>query len=51
MAATPTLAFEPDARRVGLYREFRQIHTELWPLVSAWNRRLTAFAERPQDEA
>ena len=48
MAATPTLAFEPDPRRVELYREFRQIHTDLWPLVGQWNRRLTAFAERSQ---
>jgi sugar (pentulose or hexulose) kinase len=48
MAATPTLAFEPDPRRVELYREFRGIHADLWPIVRSWNDRLTAFAEKSQ---
>ena len=48
MAAAPTPAFDPDPARVALYREFREIHTALWPLVAAWNRRLTQFAERAQ---
>ena len=37
--------FEPDARRVETYRALRQLQTELWPLVSQWNRRLAAFAD------
>jgi sugar (pentulose or hexulose) kinase len=45
--ASPTIrTFEPDARRVEVYRELRQIQAELWPLVSAWNQRLVEFAER-----
>jgi hypothetical protein len=38
--------FEPDAERVTLYRELRALQTELWPLVSDWNRRLVEFARR-----
>ena len=45
--ASPTIrTFEPDARRVEVYRELREIQAELWPLVSAWNQRLVEFAER-----
>ena len=46
MASATIRTFEPDARRVEVYRELRQIQAELWPLVSAWNRRLVEFAER-----
>jgi sugar (pentulose or hexulose) kinase len=48
MAAPPDATFAPDPRRVSLYRELRSIQADLWPLVSAWNLRLNAFAERAQ---
>jgi sugar (pentulose or hexulose) kinase len=49
MAAAPEASFEPNPRRVALYRELRLIQADLWPLVSAWNGRLNAFAERAQE--
>jgi xylulokinase len=46
MAGEIVTRFEPDAPRVALYRELRALQTELWPLVSDWNRRLVEFARR-----
>jgi sugar (pentulose or hexulose) kinase len=46
MAGRILSRFEPDPRRVPLYRESREIQTELWPLVATWNRRLTEFSRR-----
>jgi sugar (pentulose or hexulose) kinase len=46
MAGEILSRFEPAPRQVSLYRELRELQTELWPLVAAWNRRLTEFARR-----
>ena len=49
MASVPVRTFEPDPGRVALYAELRAIHADLWPTLSAWNKRLRAFSEgRPE---
>jgi xylulokinase len=45
MAARPVRSFEPDARRAARYAELIAIHADLWPTLSAWNARLSAFTE------
>jgi xylulokinase len=45
MASEPAKTFEPDAGCAGRYAELLAIHADLWPTLSAWNRRLAAFME------
>ena len=49
MAGQAVRTFEPDARRVEIYRQLRQIQADLWPQVSQWNRRLVEFADRQRE--
>jgi len=44
MAGKADSCVAPDPARAARYAELRSIHAELWPLLSAWNRRLAAFA-------
>ena len=46
MAGRPVRSFEPDPQRSARYAELRAIHADLWPILSGWNARLAAFAER-----
>jgi xylulokinase len=45
MAGAPASRFAPDPLAVARYAELKSIHAELWPMMSAWNRRLAAFTE------
>jgi xylulokinase len=45
MAGAPVRSFTPEPKAQARYRELAALHRDLWPLVSAWNRRLAAFAE------
>ncbi|TPM05486.1 xylulose kinase [Mesorhizobium sp. B2-3-11] len=45
MAREPAKSFEPDVGRACRYTELLAIHADLWPTLSAWNRRLAAFME------
>jgi xylulokinase len=46
MASATVRRFEPDAARAAAYAQLRDIYTDLWPTLSAWNRRLADFVER-----
>ena len=39
------MTLKPDPRRAARYAELKSIYAELWPMLSAWNRRLSAFTE------
>lgn len=43
MASRTVRTFEPRPAESALYAELRGIHSELWPAVSGWNRRLRSF--------
>jgi xylulokinase len=45
MASATVRRFEPDPARAAAYAELRDIYTDLWPTLSAWNRRLADFVE------
>ncbi len=45
MAGETTARFEPDPARARRYAELLGVYVDLWPTLSAWNRRLSAFAE------
>lgn len=45
MASATVQKFEPDAANAAAYAELRDIYTDLWPTLSAWNRRLADFVE------
>jgi xylulokinase len=45
MASRTVRTFEPDAPRVARYADLRAIHSDLWPTLSAWNRRLADFVD------
>jgi xylulokinase len=45
MAGRAVRTFEPRPQAVARYAELGAIYEELWPALSAWNRRLSAFAE------
>jgi sugar (pentulose or hexulose) kinase len=45
MASKPVRTFEPIAANVARYAGLLSIHADLWPTLSAWNARLTAFTE------
>jgi xylulokinase len=46
MASATVRRFEPDAARAATYAQLRDIYTDLWPTLSAWNRHLADFVER-----
>jgi len=50
MVSEPREAFVPDPHRFAAYGELRQIHSELWTLMSAWNRRLAEFTTTIADQ-
>jgi len=45
MSAEPVRIFEPDPVSSARYAELLAIQADLWPTLSAWNARLTAFTE------
>ena len=46
MAGEAVARFTPDPARAARYRDLLAIHAALWPVLSDWNARLTAFAEQ-----
>jgi xylulokinase len=46
MAGELARRFEPDPKRHARYAELMAIYADLWPALSAWNQRLSDFAER-----
>jgi xylulokinase len=46
MAGRPVRSFEPDPKRNARYAELMTIYADLWPALSDWNARLSAFVER-----
>jgi sugar (pentulose or hexulose) kinase len=45
MAGKPVKTFRPNRKSSGRYQELLAIYADLYPSVSAWSARLTAFAE------
>lgn len=45
MSGKPSKTFRPRTKQHARYRELLSIYIDLWPQVSAWNRRLAAFAQ------
>jgi sugar (pentulose or hexulose) kinase len=45
MSSAPVRTFEPDPASSARYAELLAIQADLWPALSAWNARLTAFTE------
>ena len=50
MAGSVTLRFAPNPAAAGRYRELRDLHEALWPLIADWNSKLAAFAEAGSTE-
>ena len=48
MASRPVRTFEPIAANAARYRELLALHADLWPALSAWQARLSAFTEAGQ---
>ena len=48
MASRPVRRFEPIAANAARYRELLALHADLWPALSAWQARLSAFTEAGQ---
>jgi sugar (pentulose or hexulose) kinase len=46
MSGKPTKIFRPQKKAHGHYQELLEIHSELWPQISNWNRKLTQFTHR-----
>jgi xylulokinase len=42
----PVRSFEPDPRCNARYDELLALHAELWPMLSAWNRRRSDLAQK-----
>jgi xylulokinase len=47
MAGRAVRSFDPVPENVARYAELRAIHDDLWPALSAWNKRRWAFATTP----
>jgi sugar (pentulose or hexulose) kinase len=48
MASRPSRVFDPDPKSAARYAELLAIHAALWPTLSQWNAKLTAFTEAGQ---
>ncbi len=46
MSGKPSKTFRPRTKEHRRYQELLAIYTDLWPMLSDWNQRLVAFANR-----